>query len=187
MRVRLLAFAAPMVFLAQCAPAGCDPVPPAAPVSFGNGTFLVGSQIPAGTYIAANAQDCYWERLSGLGGTFDEIIENDFNHGRSIVTIDPTDVAFNSSRCGGWVQYGAAGPVVNFGDGDWAVNAEVAPGRWASDPTASGCYWERASGYGHGFEEIIANDFLDGQAIVDISPTDVRFTSQRCGTWTQIG
>jgi hypothetical protein len=188
MRVRLLGFAMPLVFLAQCAPSGCQPAPaPTPPAGFGAGTHLVGSQIAAGTYIAQDAHDCYWERLSGLGGSLDEIITNEFASGRQIVTIEATDAAFDSdASCGRWVQYGAAGPVATFGDGDWAVTAEVPPGRWASDPTATGCYWERATGYDHTFDEIIANDFSSGQSVVDIAASDIRFTSDGCGTWTRI-
>jgi hypothetical protein len=41
-------------------------------------------------------------RLSGFGGTFDEIIANDFGSGPRMVTISPTDVGFESSGCGPW-------------------------------------------------------------------------------------
>lgn len=70
--------------------------------SFGAGMYLVGSDIQPGTYRSGGGDFCYWERLSGTGGSFSEIIANDFSDGPSIVTISPTDVAFDSSGCGTW-------------------------------------------------------------------------------------
>ena len=70
--------------------------------SFGSGMYLVGSDIQPGTYRSGGGDFCYWERLSGTGGSFSEIIANDISDGPSIVTISPTDVAFDSSGCGTW-------------------------------------------------------------------------------------
>lgn len=187
MRLGMLgAVAVPMMLLAQCAPDGCAPAPPAPPASFGAGTLIVGTDVQPGIYHTTSTDSCYWERSSGLGGTLNEIIANDFTNdpAHHIVEIKSTDVAFSSERCGRWVLSGPRPQAGPFGDGDWAVNVDLSPGRWASDPTATGCYWERASGFTHESSERIANDFLDGRAVVDIAPTDVRFTSSGCGTWT---
>ena len=55
------------------------PPPPPAELTFSAGTHLVNASIPPGRYFAVNASaGCYWARLSGLGGTLDEIIANDF-------------------------------------------------------------------------------------------------------------
>lgn len=74
----------------------------AAANSFGGGTFLVGIDIQPGQYRNSGTGDCYWERLSGTGGTFEEIITNAFTEGSSIVTIASTDKAFSSQFCGTW-------------------------------------------------------------------------------------
>jgi len=66
------------------------------------GTSVVGSTVQAGTYSSTGA-DCYWARLSGFGGTLDEIIAN--GNGPSIVAIAPTDIGFHSERCG-WTKIG---------------------------------------------------------------------------------
>ena len=49
---------------------------------------------------------CYWERLSGTSGDFDEIIANDFvsDPARLQVTIKPTDYAFHTEDCGNWIM-----------------------------------------------------------------------------------
>lgn len=78
---------------------------PATPVSaFGDGTYIVGADITAGTYRAAGSPACFWARLSGFGGTPSETIANDFGHTGPIVTISPTDVGFKTSGCGTWTK-----------------------------------------------------------------------------------
>ncbi|WP_180214567.1 hypothetical protein [Phytohabitans suffuscus] len=67
---------------------------------FGAGTFLVGKEIKAGTYVTSDLDGCYWERQSRNGG----IIDNNFITAarRVQVTIRSTDYAFHSERCGEW-------------------------------------------------------------------------------------
>lgn len=69
---------------------------------FGDGSFVVGLDIPEGTYRTINTsiRECYWERSTGSG----EIIENDF------VTFAPEGVSvtvfngegFTVHGCGRW-------------------------------------------------------------------------------------
>jgi hypothetical protein len=70
--------------------------------TFSDGTHLVGSDIQPGTYRNEGTSACYWARLSGTGGTVDDIIANDNPRGQSYVTIDPSDTAFQSQNCGSW-------------------------------------------------------------------------------------
>jgi hypothetical protein len=74
--------------------------------SFGQGTFIVGTDMAPGTYRSGQSSDCYWARLRGFGGTLNEIITNDFRSGsgRSVVTIRSGDKGFTSSRCGTWTK-----------------------------------------------------------------------------------
>ncbi len=162
--------------------------PPRPARSFGDGVHTG----VAGTWRnTGNGAGCYWERLSGFGGTLDDIIANDFTYdGRSIVTVAPGDAGFGSSRCGTWVP--DVGPITlsptePFAGGTFRVGRDISPGTWRSSPGTTGCYWERRSGFGGELDEIIANDFADGQLMVTISPSDVGFTSNRCGFWTKVG
>jgi hypothetical protein len=66
------------------------------------GKWVVGTHIEPGTYQAPGGDTCYWERLSGLSGTTDDVIANELPQGQAIVEIDPADVAFNSIGCGEW-------------------------------------------------------------------------------------
>lgn len=70
---------------------------------FGDGTHLVGDDIQPGTYRNdGETGRCYWKRLSGFGGTLDDIIANAHPEGQSFVTIDSSDAAFESKNCGTW-------------------------------------------------------------------------------------
>jgi hypothetical protein len=62
---------------------------PPAPV-YGDGTYEVGSEIKAGTYKTSGGE-CYWGRLKGFSGDFDDILANDNISGPSRMTIRPTD------------------------------------------------------------------------------------------------
>jgi hypothetical protein len=69
----------------------------------GDGTWRVGLDVQPGTYQANVTASCYWARLSGFSGTLDDIIANDnISAGPVIVTIDPSDAGFHSTRCGNW-------------------------------------------------------------------------------------
>ncbi len=160
--------------------------PPA--ISFGDGMKIVGADIPPGTYRGKGSGSCYWERLSGFGGTLGEIIANDDAVGPSVVTIAGTDKGFNSSRCGTWTQDLSpitSSPTVPFGDGTFIVNKDIAPGTWRSSSSGS-CYWERLRGFGGTLHDIIANDNTTGGAVVTIAASDAGFSSSRCGTWTKV-
>lgn len=68
----------------------------------GDGVYLVGKDIQPGTYRNEASAGCYWARLSGTTGSFEESLANDNVSGQALVTITGTDVAFKSSRCGKW-------------------------------------------------------------------------------------
>jgi hypothetical protein len=155
----------------------------------GSGAFLVGAAVQPGTYLSPGpvTASCHWERLSGASSSRDDVIAEADVSGQAIVEILPTDVAFKSAGCDVWTPLENATAVDSFGDGDWAVGQQVAPGRWTTDgdPNAIGCQWTRASGFTHIGREVIATENTPVPATVDIDPTDVRFTSNGCGTWTK--
>jgi hypothetical protein len=74
-----------------------------------------------------------------------------------------------------------------FGGGQFRVGDQILAGRYFTDPSQSGCYWERQRGFTGTFGDIIANRFVayDGmRLIVDIMAADVAFkTDAKCGTW----
>jgi len=154
--------------------------------TFGNGTFIVGSDIAPGTYRNTQGSGCYWARLSGFGGTLGEILANDNTVNPAIVTISPTDKGFESVRCGQWTSNLSpvtANQASSFGAGTYIVGVDITAGQWKSSGQ-SGCYWARLRGFGGGFRDIIANNNIDNPTIVQIGAGDKGFFNTRCGTWT---
>jgi hypothetical protein len=72
--------------------------------SFGDGMYIVGTDIKPGTYKSSGQSGCYYARLSGFGGTIDDIIANDNTDTPAIVTISAGDKGFQSNNCGTWTK-----------------------------------------------------------------------------------
>ncbi|WP_167044899.1 hypothetical protein [Salinibacterium sp. ZJ454] len=164
------------------------PLPP--PIRFGEGTHLVGSEVPAGVYRSEGGDGCYWERKSGLGGTYTEIIANSFSMGGpQLVDIAPSDVAFETSGCASWISIGLhkpSSPASQFGDGMFLMGTDVAPGTYRATPT-SYCYWARLSGVGGTIDDVISNGFTANPTVtIALSAGDRAVESSGCGTWTRI-
>ena len=83
-------------------------VRPNAPLSgIAPGIWSVGGDISFGTYRADAVNGCYWERLRGFGGNFNDIISNDFvsTPGPIYVTISVSDIGFATEKdCGNWTR-----------------------------------------------------------------------------------
>jgi hypothetical protein len=171
----------------QTAPAteGPTAAPSKAYLTFGDGTFIVGSDIVAGTYrTREDSGACYWERLSGFSG--DDTIANELTDYVTIVTIASSDAGFKTEDCGTWTNdlSRITESTTTFGPGLFMVNVDIKPGRYRSTG-GDGCYWERLKNFGG--DGTIDNDFLDGPTVVDIRSTDKGFKSEDCGTWSRIG
>ena len=66
---------------------------PASP-SIPAGVYEVGSDIQPGVYRLHSDASCYWARLAGFSGGFDDLIANDATGGGFIVSIEPSDAGF---------------------------------------------------------------------------------------------
>lgn len=82
------------------------------PSSFtGEGQYLVGEDIQAGTYRSTGADqdsvfpNCYWARLKNASGEFDAIIANDNIQGQGRVTVSKGEY-FKTSGCQDWKKVG---------------------------------------------------------------------------------
>lgn len=145
-----------------------------------NGTWLVGDQIDPGLHRLYNTEPCYWARLSGFTGEFDDINANDNVTGYFIVDIQATDEGFELSCWGDGAEQVDGypdGPLTPDSalvpSGVYEVGADITPGVYQLNGS---CYWARLSGFTGEFDDIIANDNADGQFIVDIQATDAGFT-----------
>ena len=161
--------------------------------TFGQGVHLVGTDIASGRFFSDPVRGCFWQRLSGFGGTLSDVIANNFiSHDalQEIVDILPSDLAFSTDAdCRTWYDTprGGASPT-SIRQGNWLVGSQVVPGTYRTQAMV-GCYWERLRDFTGEFGAVIANDFIPdaGQQFVTISDSDVGFqTDDECGTWTRV-
>ncbi|MFJ8651215.1 hypothetical protein ACIRNU_02590 [Streptomyces rochei] len=74
----------------------------------GDGEYLVGEDIKAGTYKTAGPEGefgCYWERAKDASGEFDSIIANNNLEGTGRVTLNKGEY-FKTNRCQEWKRVG---------------------------------------------------------------------------------
>ncbi|WP_406216869.1 hypothetical protein [Streptomyces canus] len=161
----------------------------------GDGDFQVGSDIKPGTYRTTGNSDgmCYWERAKDASGEMDSLLANDNVTGTGYVTVKATDKLFKSSDCNDWEavdKKAKRSPAARMsGDGGmFAVGADIAPGTYQSTGnTDDSCYWERTKDAGHDVESILANDNVNGTAVVRISASDAYFKTNGCKDWKKTG
>lgn len=172
--------------------------PEAAGYAITEGTWFVGSEVIPGTYIAFPESSCYWERLSGSGGTLEEIEANDNIALQGLVTIKKSDYAF-STTCEGW--YAVEDYIALFdqgigktmeelngfipGDGQYIVGYDILPGTYRSKGN-DGCYIARLGGFSGELDEIISNDFGNGNMLVTIKSGDEGFETSGCYEWNRV-
>ncbi|MEV3929484.1 hypothetical protein [Streptomyces sp. NPDC049944] len=91
------------------APPPKPPKPKGPPTTVeGDGEYLVGEDMKAGTYKTAGPEGgfgCYWERASNASGEFDAIIANGNLDGSGRVSVNQGEV-FKSTRCQEWKRVG---------------------------------------------------------------------------------
>ena len=181
---------------------------------FGPGTFRVGVDIAPGTYRNSDSSGgCLWERLSGFGGTPEEIIANNFTFNPEVVTISPTDVGFTSRGCGVWTLVAPVapaptdmpptpqptkpqptrtpraepteGPSRTFGEGLVRIGIDIEPGMYRNSDSSYGCYYELLTGLSGADEDVRVWGFTyDPMDLMIGFTSDVGFYSSNCGTWT---
>ena len=145
---------------------------------------MVATDIAPGIYVSAGSSagplECFWQRLSGLGGTPEEAKAVVYTVHRSIVEIPASDAAFSSEDCAPWVPLAdAISEISSVPDGTWLVGEEVTPGRYVA-PGGEACYWERLSDFRGEIDGIISNHFGPGRQVVEIETSDVGFQTLDC-------
>ncbi|MBF0473951.1 MAG: hypothetical protein HQK91_07690 [Nitrospirae bacterium] len=155
---------------------------------FEDGNYIVGIDIQPGTYRTRKPSlNCYYIRLSGFGGTLNEIIASDITDAPEVVTIADTDKGFSSKRCGAWTQDLSAitSDQTTFGDGTFIVGTDIQAGTYKNSGSVN-CYYLRLRGFSGSLDDIISSEITDYSAVVTIDSSDIGFKSKRCGTWTKV-
>ncbi len=145
------------------------------------GAYAVGVDIEPGVYRFLIEQSCYWERVSGFSGEFDDIIANDNSAGYFIVEIKSSDAGFGID-CSPLVVESLESILgerltpesSEIWMGVYEVGVDIEPGTYRLSADSS-CYWERVSGFSGEFGDIIANDNFSGKSIVEIKSSDAGF------------
>ncbi len=83
-----------------------SPVTASPTAPFGQGTYIVGTDIAPGTWRAPGGSSCHWARLKGFRGLPSEVIASGSNTWLPTVSVSPLDVGFESSNCGTWAKIG---------------------------------------------------------------------------------
>lgn len=155
-----------------------------------DGTYRVGSSLKPGLYKATGTGDsCYWERLNGFSGSFDDINANHFGAANGYVRILKSDKGFSTSGCGSWKKAPSTGAKTSTisKDGSYRVGIDIKPGLYKSTNSGS-CYWATLTDFTGGFEDLITNDFnYDRSILVQIPSTAKGFEKTGCGTLKRIG
>ena len=139
-----------------------------------SGTHIVGEDIEPGVYQGLGVS--YWARLSGLGGSLDEIIANETPVGPTYVEIKESDEAFETMG-GQWIKIDLdeyeEEESDEIGPGMYLVGKDIQPGRYKTADDSG--YWARLKGLSGELDDIIANDNMAGGGYVEISGSDVAF------------
>ena len=122
--------------------------------------------------------ECYWARLSGLTGSFDDIEANGSGYGQFYLEVKEEDVAVEVN-CEIVPLDGLEPPADNspseLEPGTYIVNRDIAPGLYqgvAELGVTDQCYWARLSGVAGDFDSIVANGSHNGQYYLEVKDSD---------------
>ncbi len=161
------------------------PEPSATPtkdLSVRAGTYLVNTDIEPGLYRGDSYEErasmCYWARLSGLGGSLDEILANGNSIGPFYIEVLGSDVALETA-CSLTRLPTLPGPPATFPStvrpGMYLVGIDIAPGRYrgvAGEGIFESCYWARLGSARGDLDSILANDNANGQFYIEVPGSD---------------
>lgn len=156
---------------------------------FGDGEFVVGSDIEPGVYETGELSSgffggtCTWARLSEASSDEDAIIVQREAEGHEVVEILDTDAVFVSEDCEGWFELEDLDEPLNpIPEGTWVVGVHIEPGTYDSEGGGD-CTWERLSDATRDPDAIIESEESPEAVTVDILDGDFAFGSTGCGDW----
>jgi hypothetical protein len=145
------------------------------------GTYLVGTDIEPGIYVGLAGEglfsSCYWARLSGVTGEWDDIIANDNAEGLFYLEVLAGDKALETKcELTPIDQIPARDELLTeLPVGTYIIGRDIGAGLYrgeAGTGITNSCYWARLSNVTGGFGDIIANDNAEGQFFIQVMTTD---------------
>ena len=143
--------------------------------------MLVGQDILPGIYAGLAGTDpfgsCYWARLKGASGSFDEIIANDNPIGQFYLEVLATD-AYLETACkltplAEWPVPSA--PLESLDPGTYIIGRDISAGTYRGETgqdILDSCYWARLNGVSGDFGQLIANNIANGKFYVEVKVSD---------------
>ncbi|HEY5596944.1 MAG TPA: PKD domain-containing protein [Candidatus Bipolaricaulota bacterium] len=73
---------------------------------FGQGVFIVGTDISPGIWVSEDTGRCYWTRLAGFSWEPEDVLADGFERNTPVaVLVEDGDAGFASSECGAWTKF----------------------------------------------------------------------------------
>ena len=166
-----------------------EPTAPPTPepeLSLDPGTYKVGTDIQPGIYAGRAGIDilnsCNWQRLSGAGGTLEEVIAIEIVQGQFYVEVHPTDEYLNvSCEITPLADWPAPDELpTKIEPGTHIVGRDIAPGTYAGKAGADildSCNWQRLSRVSGELSDVIAIEIAQNSYYVTIDATDYAFNT----------
>lgn len=172
---RALALLFALLFVWSALPAAASE-----PRRYADGTYLVGSDIQPGMYRVELSSSMfpmgYIERLKGLSGEFEDIINNEVLTGDGYFEIPKGDKAVSLQGVEIYkidLDTYRPAPKSEFPDGIYLVGYDILPGTYRVKLEDSGMgYTARLRAVRFDFDDIITNDVVTGDGYLEIKRAD---------------
>ncbi|MXY45228.1 MAG: hypothetical protein F4Y50_14470 [Dehalococcoidia bacterium] len=143
--------------------------------------YIVGRDIAHGIYAGFADEDplqsCYWARLSGALGDFEDVLANGNVEGQFYVEIRDTDAYFqigcDITAIAEWPAPDK--PHTTVSQGMYLVGRDIGPGTYRGEVgqgILDSCYYARLSGLSGEFDDLITNNNSTGQFYVTVEASD---------------
>lgn len=148
------------------------------------GTYSIGRDIAPGLYHGQAGQgvlkSCYWARLSGVTGDFDDILAVEDAVGQIYIEVLPGDGYLETTCPLTHISElpAPAAPLTRLEPGTYLVGRDITPGLYqgqAGQGVLESCYWARLSEVTGDFDDILAIDNANGTFYVRVLDSDFAF------------
>ena len=139
--------------------------------TYPSGQYKVGTDLPAGEYVALSKNEAYIEVARNVSGTLDSILANDIFINRSIITVSNGQFL----KVQGATLYAFAdAPKVQTKDGFlpsgmYKVGVDLPAGEYKVISEGGDSYIESSSSSRHILDDIIANDLFQGDKYIQVA------------------
>lgn len=132
-----------------------------------NGTYKVGSEMPAGQYYLEGSG--YFAIMSDSSGSLDAIIANDNYNGNSIVDVEEGQYFQFKGTQMYPIEYAETTDRAEYKDGMYRVGIDMPAGEYKIESKTSMGYIEVDTDATHTLDSIITNDIIESSSYLTVS------------------